>query len=120
MKANMVDSDEFRAKRKMSYGKLCSMVELFAKASTLNKLSPAQTENLIRIMTRLLSSQESSLQKNALTCLLKCSKKTTTFVNTTAKLPKYAKLLEGLADDLKFRNMIPIINYGSSDAASVN
>ena len=35
-------------------------------------------------------------------------------------MPKYAKLLEGLADDLKFRNMIPIINLGSSDAATTN
>ena len=56
IKSNMVDSDEFRAKRRMSYGKLCSMVELFSKASALNKLSPAQTENLIKIMTRLLTS----------------------------------------------------------------
>ena len=34
-------------------------------------------------------------------------------------MPKYAKLLEGLADDLKFRNVIPIINFGSSDSANV-
>ena len=68
---------------------------------------------------QLLSSQESSLQKNVLSCLLKCSKKSDSFKNKTAKLPKYAKLLEGLADDLKFRNMIPIINYGSTDATAV-
>ena len=60
------------------------------------------------------------MQKNALTCLLKCSKKQDSFVNKTVKLPKYAKLLEGLADDLKFRDMIPIINFGTSDAATVN
>ena len=53
-------------------------------------------------MTLLLLSAENSLQKNALTCLLRCSKKTD-FDNKTVKLPKYAKLLEGLADDLKFR-----------------
>ena len=51
---------------------------------------------------------------------MKCSKKTQAFNNTTVKLPTYAKLLEGLADDLKFRNMIPVINYGSTDAAAVN
>ena len=34
-------------------------------------------------------------------------------------MPQYAKLLEGLQDDLKFRNMIPNINYGSTDSASV-
>ena len=68
---------------------------------------------------RLLTSQESSLQRNVLTCLLKCSKKTDSFLNRTAKLPKYAKLLDGLADDTKFKEMLPVINYGSSDAAAV-
>jgi len=34
-------------------------------------------------------------------------------------MPQYAKLLEGLQDDLKFRNMIPNINYGSTDSATV-
>ena len=61
VQANMVDSDEFKAKRRTSYGKLCALAELFGKASALNKLSPAQTEKLIAIMTRLLSSTESSL-----------------------------------------------------------
>ena len=51
---------------------------------------------------------------------MKCSKKTDSFNNKTHKMPKYSKLLEGLQDDLKFRMMIPSINYGSSDAATVN
>ena len=34
-------------------------------------------------------------------------------------MPKYAKLLDGLADDQKFKLMIPVINHGSSDAATV-
>lgn len=68
----------------------------------------------------LLMSAESTLQKNVLTCLLKCSKKTDSFKNKTAKLPKYAKLLEGLADDLKFRGVIPLINFGSAEGGSIN
>ena len=61
MQANMVDSEEFRAKRKTSYGKLCALVELLSKASQLNKLSPEHTEKLIAHMTSLLNTSESSL-----------------------------------------------------------
>ena len=119
IRANMVDSEEFRSKRKRSYAKLCALIELLSKASQLNKLSPGQTEKFIEYMMRLLTSQESSLQRNALTCLMRCSKKTDSFKNKTAKMPKYAKLLDGLADDLKFKMVIPVINHGSSDAAAV-
>jgi hypothetical protein len=41
VRSNMVDSDEFKMKRKTSYGKLCAFVELLGKAHTLNKISPA-------------------------------------------------------------------------------
>ena len=68
----------------------------------------------------LLTSVENSLQKNVLACLLKCSKKTDSFKNKTAKMPKYSKLLEGLADDLKFRSVIPLINFGTTEGGSVN
>ena len=30
VRANMVDSDEFRMQRKQSYNKLCAMIELFS------------------------------------------------------------------------------------------
>jgi len=40
LQANMVDSDDFKAKRRMSYGKLCGLVELLSKAAHLNKLNP--------------------------------------------------------------------------------
>ena len=61
VEANMVDGEDFRAKRKMCYGKLCAIAELLSKASALNKLSPVQTEKLIKHMTRLLNSSEQSL-----------------------------------------------------------
>ena len=35
------------------------------------------------------------------------------FDNKTLKLPKYQKLLEGLCDDAKFSEMIPVIAHGS-------
>ena len=47
---------------------------------------------------QVLTTADDHLQKVALACLLKCSKKQD-FVNRTVKLPKYKKLLEGLTDD---------------------
>ena len=49
-----------------------------------------------------------------LTCLVKASKRQD-FNNPTLKLPKYQKLLEGLTDDTKFKDMIPIIVFGSQE-----
>ncbi len=57
-------------------------------------------------------SADDVLQKNILTGLLKVSKKHD-FNNKTVKLPKYQKLLEGLCDDLKFKDMILVITHGS-------
>ena len=45
--------------------------------------------------------------------LIKVSKKHD-FANKTLKLPKYIKLLEGLIDDNRFRDMIPVIAFGST------
>ena len=59
-----------------------------------------------------LTTADNNLQKSALQCLLKASKKKD-FANVTIKLPKYAKLLEGLCDDKLFIDMIPVITFGS-------
>lgn len=45
--------------------------------------------------------------------MIKVSKKHD-FANKTLKLPKYIKLLEGLIDDNRFRDMIPVIAFGST------
>jgi hypothetical protein len=60
----------------------------------------------------LLQSADDVLQRNIITGLLKVSKKHD-FKNQTVKLPKYQKLLEGLCDDLKFKDMILVIVHGS-------
>ena len=70
-------------------------------------------------MLDLLNTNDSTLQKNALNCLLKCSKRQN-FANKTLKLPKYEKLLFGLTDDLQFKDMIPVINFGQSEGQSKN
>lgn len=38
MRANLVDSDDFKARRKIAYAKLSGFVELFSKAGQLKKL----------------------------------------------------------------------------------
>ena len=41
IQANLVDTDDFRQKRKVCYSKLCASLELFSRAGHLGKLSPA-------------------------------------------------------------------------------
>ena len=113
-KANLVESDDFKARRKIAYAKLSAFVELFSKAGQLKKLQEDKSTIFIDHMLDLLNTSDSTLQKNALNCLLKCSKKQN-FANKTLKLPKYEKLLFGLTDDLQFKDMIPVINFGQSE-----
>jgi hypothetical protein len=49
------------------------------------------------------------LQKLAIQGLLKVSKK----ANFTVKLPKYQRMLEGLCDDIKYKDMISVVTFGS-------
>ena len=58
------------------------------------------------LMVDLLSSTDTKLQKNALECLTKSG-------YNKGLLIKYAKLLDGFADDEKFKDMIPIMIHGS-------
>ena len=57
-------------------------------------------------MVEMLSSTDTKLQKNALECLTKSG-------YNKGLLIKYAKLLDGFADDEKFKDMIPIMIHGS-------
>lgn len=58
-------------------------------------------------MTNLLSSTDNKLQKCALECLTKSG-------YCRGILTKYKKMLDGFADDEKFKDMIPIMSYGSN------
>lgn len=53
--ANLVDSDEFKTYRHTCYSKLSAMIELFSKASNLNKLNAVQSERLIERLMHLLN-----------------------------------------------------------------
>lgn len=57
-------------------------------------------------MYHLLSSTDNKCQKSALECLIKTGYK-------GGVLKKYVKLLEGFCDDEKFKDMVPIMTYGS-------
>lgn len=92
--------------------KLTAMFELFSKSSVLNKLNNQHSELLISHYMELLQTADDNMQKLVLQGLMKVSKKHD-FANKTIKLPKYLKLLEGLTDDIKFKDMIPIIAHGS-------
>ena len=58
-------------------------------------------------MMNLIESTDPKLQTSSLTCLIKTGYK-------RGILIKYRKLLEGFADDEKFKDMIPILIHGSS------
>lgn len=112
MQANLVDSDTFKVHRKTSYSKLCATLELLSKSSALNKLPSEKSKVFIDMLTSLLNTSDTHLQQLVLSCLIKASKKQD-FANPTLKLPKYQKLLEGLTDDQHYKDMIPIIIFGS-------
>jgi hypothetical protein len=61
------------------------------------------------------NTNDSKLQKLALECLLKADEK--------GVVRQYRKLLEGFTDDIKFKDMIPVVTFGSqggSVSASTN
>lgn len=117
LQANLVDSDKFKVHRKTSYSKLCATLELLSKSTSLNKLASEQSKVFIEILSSLLNTSDTHLQQLVLSCLIKASKKTD-FDNPTLKLPKYQKLLEGLTDDERYKDMIPIIVFGSQEGAT--
>ena len=108
-----MDSDEFRSQRRTCYSKLCAFFELMSKARSLGQFSPEHSETFIGYLMSLLTTADAHLQKLLLTCILKATKKTLHFNNPTVRLPKYAKLLEALLDDVKFKDVIPIIFFGA-------
>ena len=61
-------------------------------------------------MINLLSSTDTKMQRNSLECLTKSG-------YNRGMLTKYAKLLDGFADDEKFKDVIPIMIHGSGATA---
>lgn len=113
IEANKVDSATFKQSKRAAYLKLTAYIELLTASNCLNKLNKEQTDKLIQYFMQLLT--DDKLQKFAVQGLLKVSKKQ----NFTVKLPKYNKLLEGLCDDIKFRDMISAITFGSQTTVTI-
>jgi hypothetical protein len=107
-----MESDQFKNHRRTAMYKHLSFLELLSKSGCLPKLSPAHTKMLVDDSMASLTTSDSQLQKFSLACLLKCSKKAEN--SATVKLPKYAKLLEGLLDDNKFKDMLLVVQHGQN------
>jgi hypothetical protein len=99
-----MDSDAMKQFRKCTYSGLSAYLELFKRANSLKQMP--QIGEFQGLMIDLLSSTDTKLQKNALECLTKSG-------YNKGLLIKYAKLLDGFADDEKFKDMIPIMIHGS-------
>lgn len=61
---------------------------------------------------RLLNNSDTKLQKIALDCILKSDER--------GVLRQYRKMLEGFTDDLKFKDMISVVNFGSTIGSAAN
>lgn len=104
--ANMVDSEQYKKYRRQAYSKIYCFLELLQQADNLRKLSPSFQS----LMLRLINTNDTKLQKIALDCLLKA--------DTVGVLRQYRKLLEGFTDDIKFKDMIQVVNFGSQAGGS--
>ena len=104
-KANLMDGESMKGYRRKAHSAVHSYVEMFRRVDSL-KQSPdiGQFQN---IMLDLLQATDPKLQSSSLTCLIKSGYR-------RGILIKYKKLLEGFADDEKFKDMIPILIHGSS------
>ncbi len=101
--ANMVDSEEYKKYRRQAYSKIYCFLEMLSKADNLRKIN--RLADFQKLMIRLLNTSDNKLQKIALECLLKSDDK--------GVLRQYRKLLEGFTDDIKFKDMIPVVSFGS-------
>ena len=101
--ANMVDSEEYKRYRKLTYSKLCTFIEILQRAENFKKIP--NLPKFQQLMLKLINTSDTKLQKSALECILKSDGK--------GVLRQYRKLLEGFTDDLKFKDMIAVVNFGS-------
>lgn len=106
--ANMIESDDYKKYRRQAYSKIYCFLELLQRADNLKKLP--RLSSFQQLMLRLLNTNDNKLQKLALECLLKADDK--------GVVRQYRKLLEGFTDDLKFKDMIPVVTFGSQGGAS--
>ena len=70
--ANMVDSEDFKAYRRLAYSKLYTFLELFSQAEHLTKIP--DLPKFQQLMLRLLYTSDTKLQKLALNNLIKADK----------------------------------------------
>ena len=108
--ANVLDSESLKLYRRTAYSSLSSYLDLFRRADSLKQVP--KIGDFQALLKDFLSSTDNKLQKCALECLTKSG-------YCKGLLTKYKKLLEGFADDEKFKDMIPIMIHGSNSGPSV-
>lgn len=101
--ANMVDSEGFKQYRRHAYSKLYCLLELLQQAESLRGIP--NLPSFQNLLLKLLNTSDTKLQKMALDCLLKS--------DSNGTLKHYRRLLEGFTDDLRFKDMIQVVNFGS-------
>jgi hypothetical protein len=101
--ANMVDSESYKAFRRQAYAKMYAYMELLTQAESLVKVP--RVVDLQSLMLRMLNTSDTKLQKLVLDVLLK--------TDSQGVLRTYRKMLEGFTDDIKFKDMIQVFNFGS-------
>lgn len=99
-----MDSESLKQYRRTAYACLSSYLDLFRRADALKQVP--EIGSFQALMVDLLSSTDNKLLKCALDCLTKSG-------YCRGLLTKYKKLLEGFADDEKFKDMIPVMVHGS-------
>ncbi|TNV87999.1 hypothetical protein FGO68_gene14880 [Halteria grandinella] len=102
--SNMVDSEAFKSFRRQAYTKMYAFIELLTQSESLTK-SP-RVADLQKLMLRMLNTSDTKLQKYVLDVLLK--------TDSHGVLRTYRKMLDGFTDDIKFKDMIQVMNFGSN------
>lgn len=106
--SNMVDSEAFKSFRRQAYTKMYAFVELLVQAESLTKVP--RVADLQKLMLRMLNTSDTKLQKLVLDVLLK--------TDAQGVLRTYRKMLDGFTDDIKFKDMIQVMNFGSNVSGS--
>lgn len=102
--ANMLDSESNKGHRRAARTKLSNFLDVLKRAENLGQ-APRLAE-LHSLLLGCLNTTDTKEQKCALECLIKSGYQ-------RGLMSRYKRLLEGFADDEKFKDMIPILIHGS-------
>lgn len=97
LRSNLMDGEQVRSHKRVTSQLLSTYLYLLKKQDNLKSIP--RLSLLQDILLELISNVDSKLQTSSLECLIKTN-------YASGLLHKYRKLLEGFADDEKFKDMI--------------